>query len=202
LEKLQETSLPPKESFQSKLNNLDISQKDYTHACKVWTEMGFKTLGEYSDFYVILDVTLLCDIMEEFRNTCKSAYGLDPLHSYTSPGLSWQAMMKETKCELQLLTDIDMVLMIESAVRGGLTQSVKRYVKANNKYMSEHDPSKESVYLGYFDANNLYGYAMSKPLPSGNFEWVNPDSVGDILQIPLNGEVGYILECDFEYPET
>ncbi|WP_221935845.1 hypothetical protein, partial [Klebsiella pneumoniae] len=82
------------------------------------------TLGEYSDFYVTLDVALLCDVMEEFRKSCMSEYGLDPYHFYTSPGLSWQAMMKETKCELELLTDIDMLLMIETGVRRGLTQSV------------------------------------------------------------------------------
>lgn len=119
-ERFNETSLPPIEAFYSKLNDSNIDPEDYQHACQVWNELNMNTLGEYSDFYVKLDVTLLCDIMEEFRNTCIAAYGLDPLHSYTSPGLAWQAMLKETKCTLQLLTDIDMVLMIESSIRGDL----------------------------------------------------------------------------------
>ena len=202
LHRFDETSLPTPDKFKNKLNDSEISQEDYQHALRVWDELEMKTLGDYSDFYVKLDVTLLCDVMEEFRNTCFEAYGLDPLHSYTSPGLAWQAMLKETKCKLQLLTDIDMLLMIESGVRGGLTQSVTRHVKANNKYLPDYDEKKPSIYLGYFDANNLYGWAMSNPLPFDNFKWVDPNSIGDILQIPKHGNTGYILECDFEYPET
>jgi hypothetical protein len=202
LHRFEETSLPPPEAFKSKLTDSEISLEDYQHACKVWNELKINTLGDYSDFYVTLDVTLLCDVMEEFRNTCFAAYGLDPLHSYTSPGLAWQAMLKETKCNLQLLTDIDMVLMIESGVRGGLTQSVTRHVKANNKYLPDYDEEKPSMFLGYFDANNLYGCSMSNVLPFGNFEWVDPDSIGDILQISKHGDTGYILDCDFEYPEN
>lgn len=202
LAKFEETSLPPATRFYNKLCDSEISEEDYQHACRVWDELGFTTLGHYSDFYVTLDVTLLCDVMEEFRNTCMVAYGLDPLHSYTSPGLAWQAMLKETKCTIDLLTDIDMILMIESGVRGGLTQCVTRYVKANNQHLPNFDESQESVYLGYFDANNLYGWAMSMPLPSGGFEWVDPNSLGDILEISKEGEVGYILECDFEYLDS
>lgn len=201
LKRFDETSLPPKESFYSKLSEEEITPEDYQHACTVWEKLGMMTLGEYSDFYVKLDVTLLCDIMEEFRNTCITAYGLDPLHSYTSPGLAWQAMLKETKCKLQLLTDIDMVLMVESGVRGGLTQSVTRYVKGNNKYLPNFDSSKETIYLGYFDANNLYGWAMNNPLPYDDFKWVNPDLLDNISTLPKHGQYGYIVDFDFEYPE-
>jgi hypothetical protein len=201
LHRFDETSLPSIDKFKSKLNDSEISMEDYQHALRVWTEMDMKTLGEYSDLYVKIDVTLLCDVMEEFRNTCFAAYGLDPLYSYTSPGLAWHAMLKETGCKLQLLTDIDMVLMIESGVRGGLTQSVTRHAKANNKYLPDYDKSKPSTYLGYFDANNLYGWAMSNPLPFDNFKWVDPESIGDITEIPKTGDIGYILDCDFEYPE-
>lgn len=201
LDKFDQTTLPPIESFYSKLNEDTIKLEDYDHACNVWNTLKIKTLGEYSDFYVKLDVTLLCDIMEEFRSTCLSAYGLDPFHSYTAPGLAWQAMMKETKCKLELLTDIDMLLMIESGVRGGLTQSVTRNVKGNNKYLKEYNPLEESLYIGYFDANNLYGWAMSNPLPYGGFKWVDPNTLGNIEDIPQNGDIGYFLECDIEYPE-
>jgi hypothetical protein len=202
LQRFEETSLPPAECFYSKLNEVELDPRDYQHACNVWNELNMRTLGEYNDFYIKLDVTLLCDIMEEFRNTCFDAYGLDPLHSYTSPGLAWQAMLKDTQCCLELLTDIDMLLMIESGVRGGLTQSVTRYVKANNKFLPDYDAEKESVFLGYFDANNLYGWAMSRPLPYGDFKWINPDTLGDIKDLPSAGNIGYILDCDFEYPDT
>lgn len=202
LDKFEETCLPGIEHFHSKLAEEDLDVEDYQHACKVWNTLKIKTLGEYSDFYVKLDVTLLCDIMEEFRSTCFSAYGLDAFHSYTAPGLAWQAMMKETKCKLELLTDIDMLLMIESGVRGGLTQSVTRNVKANNKYLKEYNQHEETVYLAYFDANNLYGWAMNKPLAFEGFTWVDPNTMGNIKDIPQYGEVGYFLECDIEYPEN
>jgi len=196
-----ETALPPKESFYSSLTESHISEEDYNHALLVWHELHMGTLGEYSDFYVTLDVTLLCDIMEKFRTTCIIAYGLDALHFLTAPGLSWQAMLKETRCKLDLITDSDMLLMVESGIRGGLTQCVKRYVKANNKDMDEFDPSKESNYIAYYDANNLYGWAMSKQLPLGEFTWVNPPSINDIIALDENADFGYILECDIEYPE-
>lgn len=200
-DKFKETSLPPKDLFYNKLNDSNISVSDYQHACQVWEELEMKTLGEYSDFYVTLDVTLLCDVMEEFRRTCSSVYGLDPMYYCTAPGLAWQAMLKETKCKLELFQDIDMVLMCESAIRGGITQSVTRHVRANNKYLPDYDANKESIYLGYLDANNLYGYAMSMPLPFGNFKWLDPSQIKNIVDIPKHGNVGYILECDFEYPE-
>lgn len=202
LEKFKETSLPPKEQFYSSLLEEHISNEDYNHAINVWNKLEMKTLGDYNDFYVTLDVTLLCDVMEEFRKACMAAYGLDPFHCFTSPGLAWQAMLKMTKCDLQLLTDIDMVLMVESAVRGGITQCVTRHVKANNMYLPNYDDSTDSNYIAYFDANNMYGWAMTKPLPVGNFEWVDSHLVTDIESIPLDGDTGYIMEVDFEYPEN
>lgn len=201
LDRFEETSLPPPEMFYNKLNGLAIKQEDYEYAVKVWRELNMKTLGDYNDFYVKLDVTLLTDVMEQFRNVCMSAYGLDCFHYFTSPGLAWQSMMKETKCELQLLTDIDMILMVEAGVRGGLTSSVTRYVKANNKHLKEFNPNDESVYIGYYDSNNLYGLSMSQPLPYGGFCWIDPSTLGNIVTIPKFGDVGYILDFDFEYPE-
>lgn len=201
-EKFSDTTLPPIDNFYNKLNEEALDPDDYEHACKVWRELEIQTLGEYNDFYVKLDVTLLCDIMQEFRSTCFESYGLDPLHCFTSPGLAWQAMLKETKCNLELITDIDMLLMFESGIRGGITQSITRQVKANHKYLPDYNSNEESVYLGYFDANNLYGWAMSKPLPFGGFEWVNPNdyTIDDILNWEEDGKEGYILEFDVEYP--
>ena len=89
------------------------------------------------------------------------------------PGLSWDAMLKKTGIWLELITDIDMQFFIEKGMRGGISYIAHRYGKANNKYMKDYNPKEESSYLMYLDANNLYGWAMSQPLPYGNFKWIH-----------------------------
>ena len=127
----------------------------------------------YHDLYLESDVLLLADVFENFRNVCLKNYKLDPAWYYTSPSIAWDAALKMTGVELELLTDPDMLLMIEKGVRGGVSMISKRHGKANNKYMGEEcDPSQPSKYITYLDANNLYGWAMSKPLPTGNFKWM------------------------------
>ena len=118
----------------------------------------------------MVDVLQLADVFENFRNVCMKNYKLDPCWYYTSPGLSWDALLKMTGVELDLLTDIDMLLMIESGLRGGISTCVTRHSKANNRYMHKYDPNKESKFITYLDANNLYRWSMSKPLPSGKLE--------------------------------
>ena len=109
-------------------------------------------------------------MFEAFRDTCLEHYSLDPAHFYTSPGLAWKACLRKTRVRLELLTDPDMFLMFKRGIRGGITQAVHRYASANNKYMgNQYDPSQESSYLEYLDANNLYDWAMSQPLPIGRF---------------------------------
>ena len=100
---------------------------------------------------------LLADVFEKYRSTCIKQYKLDPAHYYTSPGLSWDALLKKTKIELQLLTDYDKYLFIEKGLRGGVSMVSKRYAKANNKYLDDYDAEKPSSYIQYLDANNLYG---------------------------------------------
>ena len=132
------------------------------------------TLGDYHDVYLATDVLLLADVFETFRDTCLQHYKLDPAHFYTAPGLAWQAALKYTGVKLELLTDQDMLLMFEKGIRGGITQAVHRYAKANNKYMGDsYNPSEESSYLQYLDANNLYGWAMSQELPTDGFKWIS-----------------------------
>ena len=134
--------------------------------------MTEKTLGSYHDVYLNTDVLLLADILENFRDTCLKHYKLNPAHFYTAPGLAWVAALKLTKIKLELLADYDMLLMFEKGIRGGITQAVHRYAKASNKYMGDlYNPEEESSYLQYLDANNLYGWAMSQVLPTGNFKW-------------------------------
>ena len=125
---------------------------------------------------------------------------MDPAHFYTAPGLAWKACLKKTGIRLKLLLDPDMLLMFERGIRGGITQSVHRWAQANNPYMgSEYDPSKPTRYLQYLDANNLYGWAMSQPLPTGGFHWVDihPDEIEELVN---HGDKGYLLEVDVAYP--
>ena len=135
-----------------------ISEDDYQQIQRVWKEFGIRNLGDYHNLYLRTDVAQLANVFEAFRDTCLKHYYLDPAHFYTAPGLAWKARLKKTRVRLELLTDPDMLLMFERGIRGGITQAVHRYASANNKYMGDlYDPNKESSYLQYLDANNLYG---------------------------------------------
>ena len=209
LEKLSETQLPTKEKFYSRLNDEDISDEDYSHAINVWNTFKCQTIRDYHDLYLKTDVLLLADVFENFRKTCLKHYKLDPAHYYTSPGLAWDACLKETDQQLELLCDYDMLMMFERGIRGGMTHIAKRYSEANNKYMKNFDPNKPSKFIQYLDANNLYGWAMSQSLPTNGFKWMNnltKEKVMDILEktnSSMNdmGKTGYIFEIDLEYPQ-
>ncbi len=193
--KLNETSLPSKEVFYNQLKDSHISDEDYEHAQKVWSAFNCKTMKDYHDLYLKTDVLLLADVMTEFRKTCKNTYGLDALHYHTSPGLAWDAMLKYTETELDLISDPDMYLMIEKGIRGGVSSIMKRYSKANHKYLDDYDPKTPSQYILYLDANNLYGWAMSKPLPYKNFKWMKEKELKNWRSKPC------ILEVDLKYPK-
>ena len=204
-ETLSETCLPPKEEFYSKLNDEGLTDSDYQHAINVWNKFQCQTIRDYHDLYLKSDVLLLADVFENFRATCLHHYNLDPAHYYTSPGLAWDACLKETGQQLPLLHDYHMLMMFESGIRGGITHISKRYAEANNKYMDNYDPSKPTTYIQYLDANNLYGWAMSQSLPTHGFSWMKDltiDSVIDLLDKKRNPEVkkGYIFEVDLVYP--
>src|SRR5271156_816226 len=202
VDRLSETELPPKSAFYSKLNDSDISDEDYEHAQTVWKEFGFKTLREYHDLYHASDVLLLAGVFENFRDTCLNRYKLDPAWYYTSPGLAWDAALKLTSIELELLSDYDMILMIKHGIRGGISTISNRYARANNKYMGEaFDCNKPSSYISYLDANNLYGWAMSKPLPTNGFKWMSEDKLNNWKSSTSQEGVGCILEVDLEYPK-
>ena len=195
--------LPTKEDFFSILNNEHISDEDYNHALEVWKTFSLKNMGEYHDLYLTSDILLLADVFENFRKTCLEYYHLDPCHYFTSPGLAWDAMLKMTKIQLELMTDVDMYLFIEKGLRGGISYIANRYGKANNKYMKDYNENEPSKYIMYLDANNLYGFAMSCYLPTGGFKWLTKQEIQDLDLNEYNAynEKGLILEVDLEYPE-
>ena len=195
--------LPTKGEFYSILNNEHISDEDYKHAQDVWNEFSLKNMGEYHDLYLKSDVLLLADVFENFRKTCLEYYKLDPCHYFTSPGLSWDAMLKMTKIKLELMTDIDMFQFIEKGLRGGISYIANRYGKANNKYMKEYNEKAPSKYIMYLDANNLYGWAMSQYLPTGGFRWMTQKQIDKInlAKYKEDSNKGLILEVDLEYPQ-
>ena len=199
-DKFKETKLPPKEAFYSKLNMSGVSSEIYEHACKVWKEFEIRNLGEYHDLYLNTDVILLANVFEAFREVCLKNYGLDPALFYTAPGLAWKACLKKTRIRIELLLDPDMLLMFERGIRGGITQSVHRWAKANNPYMNYFNPNEKTSYLQYLDANNLYGCAMSQPLPAGGFKWtkVKTEEISTLAKLK-NKE--YLLEVDVKYPK-
>ena len=161
-----ETSIPNKESFYSNLTVENI----------VFKTFKLNNLGDYHDLYVQSATLLLADVFENFRKACIKTYELDPAHFISLPGLAWLACLKKTGVELELLTDYDMLLMIEEDIRGGICHALHRYAKANNEYMKDYD----------------------------GFKWVNDISKIDKKSIKSydnkNSDKGYILEVDVDYP--
>ena len=161
-EKFSEISLPSKKDFYSNLNMEDISDIDYRHANNVFKVFKLENLGDYHDLYVKSDTLLLADVFNNFRDMCLKEYELDPAPFLSLLRLAWQACLKKTNIELELLTDYDMLLMVEEGIKGGICHSIHRYAKANNRYMKNYNNNGESSYIQYLDAKNLYGWTMSK----------------------------------------
>ena len=204
IEKLKDTEPPPQQAFYSKLSGHGINNNCYNHVLNVWKTFKMKTLKEYHEVYNITDVLLLADIFENFRDLCLKNYGLDPVYYYTAPGLAWDAMLKMTKINLELLSDIDMLLMVEKGIRGGVSMISNRYGKANNKYMKDYNKKEASKYLMYVDANNLYGWAMVKKLPIHSFKWMTEKELKNLFKVQVVQfweRTPCILEVDLEYPE-
>ena len=205
-ERFNETSLPSKESFYSNLNMENIEDIDYRHGNNVFNKFKLNNLGEYHDLYVQSDTLLLADVFENFRDMCIKEYELDPAHFLSLPGLAWQACLKKTNIELELLTDYDMLLMVKEGIRGGICHSIHRYAKVNNKYMKNYNKDEKSSYIQYLDANNLYDWAMSKKLPTNGFKWLDSDKINEINEDFIknyneNDNKGYIFEVDVKYPK-
>ena len=205
-EKFNDTKLPPREVFYSKLSGKGISEKDYKHACNVWNTFKMKTFKDYHKLYNETDVLLLADVFENFRNLCLKIYRLDPVYYYTAPGLAWDACLKMTNINLELLSDPNMLLMFEKGIRGGISIISNRYGEANNKYMGNRfNKNKLSKYLMYLDANNLYGSAMFEKLPIHSFKWLTSGEMEKLFNnrvVQIWEKTPCILEVDLEYPEN
>ena len=202
-ERFNETSLPDKEAFYSNLNMEDITDVDYKHAKIVFKNLINKNLGDYHDLYVQSDTLLLADVFENFRHMCIKVYEVDPTHFLSAPELAWQACLKKAEVKLELLTDVGMLLMVEKGIKGELYHAMHRYAKANNKYMKDYNKDEEESFLEYLDAKNLYGWAMSGPLPVDGFDWIKDLFKMDedfINNYDKGSDKGYILEVDVQYP--
>ena len=203
IKKLNHKGLPPRANFYNKLKQELISEEEYQHALKVYDTLGCKTFKDYHLAYLKCDVLLLADVFEKFRKTCMTYYDLDPANYLTAPGLAWDAMLLKTGVKLELITDIEVLNMYESMKRGGVCfVGTKRHVKANNKYLEDYDETQESSYIMYWDANNLYGFAMSQYLPYADFKFIdNDDETFDkLLKTPSDSDIGYTTKIDFSYP--
>ena len=189
-DKFNKKVLPGKESFYSNLTVENISEIDYAHANNVFKKFNINNLGEYHDLYVRSDTLLLADIFENFRQSGLENYELDPV---SLPGLAWQDCLKKTNVELELLTDYDMLLMVEEGIRGGICHAVQRYAHAHNKYMKDYDRKKKPSYIQYLDANNVYGKAMTEKLTVRGFKWVNDISEIDEDFVKDYNKVIYLM---------
>ena len=204
IEKLKDLKPPPQKAFYSKLTGKGINNYNYRHVLNVWNTWKMKTFKEYLELYNVTDVLLLADVFENFRDVCLKNYGLDPVYYFTAPGLAWDAMLKMTGINLELLSDVDMLLMIEKGIRGGISIISNRYGKANNKYMKNFNKKELSKFLMYLDANNLYGWAMSQKLPVHSFKKMSNEELENIFNnqiVQVWEKTPCILEVDLEYPE-
>ena len=145
---------------------------------------------------------LLSDVFENFRDKYIEIYGFAPVHFLSAPGLPWQTCLTKTGLNLELLADIDMLLMVEEGIRGGICHAIHKYAKANNKYLNSYDKSIESSYQLYIDADNLYGCAMYQKLAANGFKWAEKLSKFNerfIKRYNENRDLGYFIEVNVEY---
>ena len=203
VERFDETELPSQDAFFNKLSGSSCSDIDYAHASRVWDAFGCETIADYHDVYLQLDVLLQVDFFEKFRRTCLDFYSLDPLHYYTTPGLAWDAALRMSRVELELITDENIYNLIENSITGGISMISTRYARANNPLLpSTYDDILPRQDLIYLDANNLYSCAMSQFLPTHGFRLLSSNEITALELENLRDDSvdGYIYEVDLHYP--
>ena len=200
--KFAETQLPPIDAFYDTLKGEALEPADYQRAQKIWSHFQIQNMKEYHDHYLLSDVLLLADVFENFRNSVYNDHKLDCLHFVTLPSLAWSAALHHTRARLDLITDPEMYLMIENSMRGGIATISHRYASVNNPSVEGYDDTKKHDFITYLDANSLYATAQSEPLPVGDFRFLTDEEVTefDLDSIASNSKIGYIIQCDLEYP--
>ena len=165
-----------------------------------WDRFNETQLPPMDAFYSNLNMSSISEEDYQYAQQVWEEFGIHNLGDYHDLYLR-TACLKHTGIRLELLTDPDMLLMFGRGIRGGITQAVRKYASANNKYMGDRsNPKSESSYLQYLDANNLYGWAMSQPLPTGGFKWVDVNS-NEISELATRTDKRYLLEVDVSYPK-
>ncbi|ROT63529.1 hypothetical protein C7M84_018598 [Penaeus vannamei] len=207
LKKLEETSLPPIEKFYSSLTGETVTEEEYAHALKVWNAAGCRTLGDYLECYLRTDVGLLADVITEWRSMLAEKYDLDIVNYVSLPGYAYDAFLKMTKTNLELISDPELARKIEQSVRGGLTTCVRPLTVAKNSLVNpHHDPQKESsTYILYLDFNSLYATVMSEKLPYGNIRKLPPCEKSEFIASGLtnhdeSGDIGHWVVADLRVP--
>ena len=160
-------------------------------------------MADYHNIYLQLDVLFLEDFFEKFRTTCLEYYSLDPVHYYTTPGLAWDAALRMSRVDLQLITDIDMYHFVENSIRGGISMISTHHAQANSpSFPDTYDPSLPNQNLIYLDANNLYGWAMSQSLLTHGLRFLQQDEISTLKlqELSDDAEDVYIFEVDLHYP--
>ena len=200
VDRLRERCLPPREAFYDNMKNAECPLEEYEHAQHVWAALGCQTFQDYHLFYLMTDVMLLADVFEGFRDMFMSAFKLDPAYYVGLPSAVWDAFLKKSGVELQLITDDEQFTFVERAKRGGISMISNRYAHANNKHMKAYDSTQPSSYILYEDANSLYPTVMTKSLPVGKYAW-HPDlTLEQIMGWDDDCEWGAFVELDTEYP--
>ena len=203
-DRFNETRLPPREAFFNTLTESDIGEEDYDYALEIWKAFKCETMHDFHTLYMKCDVALICDVFEHFCKIAHSDYKLDPKYYITLPSFSFDAMLKLSRVELELLTCPDAYLFLESAVRGGISVISNRYARSNNPLVPGYDVTKPTSYIGYYDANNLYAKSMEEKLPLRDFRFLDENEIStfDVMTVDPNGDTGYFVECDIIYPES
>lgn len=205
-DKYNETELPSIGEFFNSLTGEEISVEDYNYAQKLFKIFKCKTMWDYTLLYLRCDVYLLMAIFEQFRKMSLAQYALEPSKYFSCPGLSWDAALKFTGVELELLSDPDMYTFIEKGIRGGVATVPHRYASVKNKYThqeGEYDKNNQE-YLAFYDINNSYGKLLCVHLPVRNFNWVKSEEIKHfkLEELSKTSKTGAILEVDLYYDKA
>ena len=193
--------MPPKSAFYNRLVGKELDDEQYECAKQLWTKRGMTTLRDWHHFYLQLNVLLLADVFKAFRHTMIDAHGLDCLYFPSLPSVTLELALKVTEVELELITDPDIYLMIEFAIRGGLSYVAQRYALANFPAMTNYRSDLPTSHLLYLDCNSLYTTCQSYPLPVGGFRFLTDTELSafDVAGVPADSSTGYFVECDLRY---